>query len=98
MWEYVTANYGKDVGAKYEQFYWIIPENISQELERRKAGQNSENRKYENFMNLQSEYDEVLRISRLTIYETPTFDVTKYFSANTRKCSRIRYVYNKSKQ
>ena len=83
MSEYIIENYDKDIQNKYEQFYWITFQDISKEYEKEIQEPDAIIQDYECFMGLQLEYEEILRKAQLKIYEQPTFDEEKYYSANT---------------
>ena len=83
MSEYIIENYDKDIQNKYEQFYWITFQDISKEFGKEFQESDTMMQGYEHFMALQSEYEEILGKAQLKIYEQPTFDEEKYYSANT---------------
>lgn len=87
MSQYITKNYDEDVQKKYEQFYWISAEDISEEFGKEIRNPNERIQEYERFM--QPEYEEILKYGKLKIYEKPKFDVRKYYSANTKNAIEL---------
>lgn len=76
---YIINNFGKDIQEQYQQFYWISVEDISEEFDKTVCIQDE---------NMQ-EYEEMLKQSKLTIYENPEFDISKYYSANTENAVEL---------
>ena len=89
MSEYIIKNYDKDIQNKYEQFYWISLEDISKEYGKKLDKLDANMQDYEQFIRLQLEYEEILRNGQLKIYEQPTFDEEKYYSANTNNAVEL---------
>ena len=83
MSEYIIQNFDESVQKKYEQFYWITAGDISQEFGKEIKDTNNQIQEYEQFMQSQLEYDQILCKSKLKIYEKPTFESQKYYTANT---------------
>lgn len=84
MSEYISNNYGKDVQNMYERFYWITSEDIAKEFKRNVSYLDDKFMEYEQFIQAQLEYEEILQHGQLKIYEEPTFNEQEYFSANTQ--------------
>ncbi len=84
MSEYIIENYGEDIQEKYEQFYWITSEEISKEFDRPVVKKCENAQEYEQFIQAQVEYEEILKKAQLKILEKPNFDITKYYTANTQ--------------
>ncbi len=80
--EYIAENYGPNEQKKYEQFYWFTASDIAKEFGKVINPQKPIVQDYEAF--LSQEYDEVLNSGPLIIHEKPSFDVSKYFNANTK--------------
>ena len=89
MSEYIIGNFGEDTQAKYEKFYWVTSEKISEEFGKKIVNLSESEQEYEKFIELQSEYDEIMQKSEMPIYEEPKFDMSKYFSANTQNAIEI---------
>lgn len=89
MSAYVIENFGEEIQKKYEQFYWITAEDISQEFGRDIKGKKKQIQEYEKFLEAQLEYEQVLKHSGLTIHEEPQFDISKYFTANTQNAVEL---------
>lgn len=87
MSQYIIENYDEDIQKKYERFYWINAEDISEEFEKEIKNPNERIQEYERFM--QSEYEEILKHGNLKIYEKPEFDARKYYSANTKNAIEL---------
>ena len=83
MSEYIIENYDRDIQNKYEQFYCITLSDISKEFGREAREPDGMMQDYEQFMELQSEYEAILKKAQVKIYEQPTFSEEKYYSANT---------------
>lgn len=83
MSEYILENYGEETLQKYQQFYWITMNDISEEFGKRVETPNKNVEEYEQFMELQTEYEEILQRGNLQIHERPKFNEAKYYSANT---------------
>ncbi len=84
MSENIAKNYDAETQKKYEQFYWFTAQDIMQEYGKVPRKDYSSIQEYEDFMKAQAEYEELLSKGKLTIYEKPTFDSKKYYSANTQ--------------
>lgn len=82
MYEYVSKNFSENMKSKYEEFYWINARDISQYLGKDISNASDEVKDYESYIS--SEYERFLKNEPLIIYEKPSFDVSKYFSANTK--------------
>lgn len=87
MSQYITENYDSAIQKKYEQFYWINAEDISKEFGKSVNEPNEKIQEYESFM--QAEYEEILKNSKLKIYEIPEFETEKYYSANTNNAVEL---------
>lgn len=83
MSEYIIQNYGEEGIQKYEQFYWITAEDISQEFNRSIINKNENAQGHDEFLEAEQEYETVLQRGQLKIYEQPNFDESIYYSANT---------------
>lgn len=81
MSQYIMKNYNSNIQKKYEQFYWTNAEEISKEFGKQISELNERTQEYESFM--QAEYEEILKNSKLKIYEKPEFETEKYYLANT---------------
>lgn len=84
MSEYISSNYGKNVQNMYEKFYWTTSKDIAKEFEKNISHLDEKSVEYEQFMQAQSEYEEILQKGQLKIYEKPVFNEQEYFSANTQ--------------
>lgn len=77
---------------KYEKFYWITAEEISQEFGKN-INSNAENIKgYESYTKIQKEdkeYKDILKQGPLVIYEQPDFDISQYYTANTQNAVEL---------
>ena len=89
MSEYILQNFDESVQKKYEQFYWITTEDISEEFGKEIKDTNIQIQEYERFMQSQLEYEEILGKSKLKIYEKPTFESQKYYAANTNNAVEL---------
>ena len=89
MSEYILQNFDESVQKKYEQFYWITTEDISEEFGKEIKDTNIQIQEYERFMQSQLEYEEILGKSKLKIYEKPTFQSQKYYTANTNNAVEL---------
>lgn len=87
MSQYIMKNYNSNIQKKYEQFYWINAEEISKEFGKKISELNERTQEYESFM--QPEYEEILKKSKLKIYEKPEFETEKYYSANTNNAVEL---------
>lgn len=74
MSEYVIGNFGEEIQKKYEQFYWLTADDISQEF----------GKKINRLSKGMEEYEKILQRGKLKIYEDPSFEEQKYYSANTQ--------------
>lgn len=84
MSEYIINNDGKDVENMYEKFYWTTSKDVAREFGKNISSLDEKFVEYEQFIQAQSEYEEILQNGQLKIYEEPVFDEQKYFSANTQ--------------
>ena len=85
MSEYIECNFVREIQTKYEQFYWITLDDISQEFGKKIDKPNS---------HIQ-EYEEILKQEQLTVHETPDFNESKYYSANTQNAVELdTYITN----
>ena len=82
MSQYIAQHFSQDIQTKFEQFYWINANDIAKYLGKSISKPSKDVKDYEKY--LSSEYNEFLRNGPLTIYEKPNFDVSKYYSANTK--------------
>jgi hypothetical protein len=89
MSAYVIENYSEDIQKKYQQFYWITMQDISEEFDKQIELPNKNVQEYEEFIEAQSECDEILQKGNLQIYEKPQFDETKYYSSNTENAIEL---------
>lgn len=89
MSEYIIENFGIEVQEKYERFYWITSEDISQEFGKEIKHLNNGSQEYERFIQAQTEYEEILQKGKLTIYEKPQFNECTYFTANTQNAVEL---------
>lgn len=89
MLEYIHMQEKKTHGSEqnYERFYWITSKEISGEYEKEVKPKSEEAREWEQLID--GEYEQILSKSRLKIYEQPTFDPSKYFTANTSNSVEI---------
>ena len=87
MSQYIMKNYNSNIQKKYEQFYWINAEEISKEFGKKISELNERTQEYESF--IQPEYEEILKNSKLKIYEKPEFETEKYYSANTNNAVEL---------
>ena len=83
MSEYILQQYDEVVLQKYQKFYWITMEDIAVEFGKNIENSNENVQDYEQFMELQEEYEEILKKGNLQIHEKPNFDEIKYYTANT---------------
>lgn len=70
----------------YEKFYWITSDEISNEFNKKTQLNSESMQNYEYFLHSQHkecEYKDILKKGPLVIYESPDFNVQKYYSANT---------------
>lgn len=75
---------------KYEQFYWVTSDYMSQVFKKVIDSENPKIKLYESFMaDEQNEYTRILRKSALTIYDKSNFDSEKYYGANTSNSVEI---------
>lgn len=89
MSEYIIQNYGKEIAKKYEMFYWITLEDIETEFGKKNGEESSEIQDYENFMEEEKEYAELIHKGKLKIHEEPEFDETQYYTANTENAVEL---------
>ena len=95
MAEYISLNFDQDVQNKYEQFYWITADDISQEFGKSIDNLNEQVKEYEEYMKHQKEYEEILDKGGLKIYESPAFDETRYYTATTQNAIELdTYITN----
>jgi len=87
MSQYIMKNYNSNIQKKYEQFYWTNAEEISKEFGKQISELNERTQEYESFM--QVEYEEILKNSKLKIYEKPEFETEKYYLANTNNAVEL---------
>ena len=87
MSQYIMKNYNSNIQKKYEQFYWTNAEEISKEFGKQISELNERTQEYESFM--QAEYEEILKNSKLKIYEKPEFETEKYYLANTNNAVEL---------
>ena len=88
MSEYVHEKSAQNPGLeqRYEMFYWITADDIFKELGKNGTNQNQESNSLDKYIKWQKddiEYLKLLHEGKLVIYEKPTFNVEKYYSANT---------------
>lgn len=95
MAEYIGSKFDSNIQNKYEQFYWITADNISQEFGKSIKSPNIHVKEYEEYMEYQKEYEEILDNAGLKIYESPLFDETKYYTSNTKNTIELdTYITN----
>lgn len=87
MSQYIMKNYNSNIQKKYEQFYWTNAEEISKEFGKQISELNERTQEYESFK--QAEYEEILKNSKLKIYEKPEFETEKYYLANTNNAVEL---------
>jgi len=71
MAEYISSKFNSNIQNKYEQFYWITADDISQEFGKSIKSPNIQVKEYEEYMEYQKEYEEILDKAGLKIYESP---------------------------
>ena len=81
MSQYIAEHFSKDIQDKYEKFYWINANDIAEYFGRDISNPSADVKDYEKYIS--TEYNDFLKNGPLTIYEDPTFDISKYYSANT---------------
>ena len=89
MSKYIIQNYGKEIAQKYEMFYWITLEDIETEFGKRNGEESPEIQDYENFIEEEKEYAELMHKGKLKIHEEPEFDETQYYTANTENAIEL---------
>ena len=95
MAEYISSKFNSNIQNKYEQFYWITADDISQEFGKSIKSPNSQVKEYEEYMEYQKEYEEILDKAGLKIYESPMFDETQYYTSNTKNTIELdTYITN----
>lgn len=95
MSEYIRDNFPKEMQKQYEEFYWITAEDISKIFEKDINDSNTQVEEYEQYIRNQMEYEEILQKGKLTIHETPEFDETNYYTANTQNSIELdTYITN----
>ncbi len=82
MSQYIAEHFSEDIQDKYEKFYWITANDIAAYFGRDVSYASGDIEDYEKY--LSSQYAEFLQNGPLTIYEEPSFDISKYYSANTK--------------
>lgn len=95
MAEYISSKFNSNIQNKYEQFYWITADDISQEFGKSIKSPNIQVKEYEEYMEYQKEYEEILDKAGLKIYESPMFDETQYYTSNTKNTIELdTYITN----
>lgn len=95
MAEYISSKFDSNIQNKYEQFYWITADDISQEFGKSIKSPNIKVKEYEEYMEYQKEYEEILDKAGLKIYESPMFDETQYYTSNTKNTIELdTYITN----
>lgn len=95
MAEYISSKFDSNIQNKYEQFYWITADDISQEFGKSIKSPNIQVKEYEEYMEYQKEYEEILDKAGLKIYESPMFDETQYYTSNTKNTIELdTYITN----
>ena len=96
MDEYLNAEQERtgntDIMKQYEQFYWMIAEEIGKIYGREVHIEDLKNEnvlEYEKMLQLQREHQEMLTKGGLKIYEEPTFEEKEYYLANTENSIEI---------
>lgn len=92
MAEYIEQKGDKQSPIRYERFYWITAQDIAQEMNRTINTQQIEKKEvkeYENWMEQQKEYEQLLKKATLEIHEKPAFPTDKYYTANTNNAVEI---------
>lgn len=76
---------------QYERFYWMTAQDIGQEYHRdiHPKLKNKKVEEYEKYLQLETEYTEILQKGHLQIHEKPIFKTKKYFTANTSNAIEI---------
>lgn len=86
MSEYVQSLSGTipNLQEKYERFYWITSEEISEEFGREVKPREETAKEYEELIGgEEEEYKQILKRGPLVIHELPTFNEQQYFTART---------------
>lgn len=95
MAEYIDLNFTSNIKKQYEQFYWITANDISKEFGKSINNPNIQVQEYEEYMEYQKEYEEILNKGNLKIYESPEFEESKYYTANTQNTIELdTYITN----
>lgn len=85
MSEYISSQFDKRMQKQYEQFYWITSDDIAKEFAR---GINIKKDEIK-------EYEDILKNSKLKIYEQANFDEKKYYNSNTENSIELdTYITN----
>lgn len=89
MADYIGKNCSSKDKGNYEKFYWFGIEDI--ESIAKESGVEFDIKIYVNAndLNIIEEYEKTLKVGQVIIHEEPTFDTSKYFTANTSNSVEI---------